>query len=631
MSDTWTRTELRKKAEQLVEAKHQNIDSLAISDDQLKEIIHELQVHQIELEMQNDELRTTHLELQESRDKYDFLYNSAPVGYFTLDARGVVLQVNQTGANLLGKVKSLLIKMPFFVLVYPSDRARFQQFLKRLLETNEREACEIRLNRHADQIEVWLQGITARDPTGIIKHVQLIVSDRTALKKAEQAVLHTEERFRAVCESTKDIIIIKDLSGSIQYVNRSAEKMLGLPRTQLTNRKMSEVLPDKNPEHDKELDQRVGAGESIEEERTRVIRNEQSTFLETRIPMRSSSDGISGILCIFRDITDRKRKEHADIQVDMECLSKAMRETLVTARKAAVIESIILLLGESGSGKDHLAKYIHQQSRRSGGPFFAINCAALTESLAESELFGHERGAFTGAQTKKRGLLELAEGGTILLNEIGELSPLLQAKLLTFLDTKKITRVGGEKSISVNARIIAATNRDLEKEVEEKRFRQDLFYRLNVITVRIPALRERREDIPILVSEIMNRLKAELQLGTLPEVPESAMEALQNYDWPGNVRELRNILERSLMISGNKKLRLDNLGLPSSPSTFSDWNFTTQFPHGLSLNEVTRALKRSLIMEALRRSSGSRQDAAAMLEISRYSLKHYMKSLDIPD
>lgn len=394
---------------------------------------------------------------------------------------------------------------------------------------------------------------------------------------------------------------------------------------------MSEVLPEKNPEHDKELDQRVGAGESIEEERTRLIRNEQFTFLETRIPMRSYSDGITGILCIFRDITDRKRKERADIQVDMECLSKAMRETLVTARKAAVMESIILLLGESGSGKDHLAKYIHQQSRRSGGPFFAINCAALTESLAESELFGHERGAFTGAQSRKRGLLELAEGGTILLNEIGELSPLLQAKLLTFLDTKKITRVGGEKSISVNARIIAATNRDLEKEVEEKRFRQDLFYRLNVISIRVPALRERRGDIPILVREIMNRLKAELQLGTLPEVPESAMEALQNYDWPGNVRELRNILERSLMISGNKKLKLDNLGLPSSPSTFSDWNFTTPFPDGLSLNEVTRALKRSLIMEALRRSGGSRQEAAAMLEISRYSLKHYMKSLDIPD
>lgn len=162
MADTWTGTELRKKAEELVEAKHQDIASLAISEDQLKEIIHELQVHQVELEMQNDELRTTHLELQESRDKYDFLYNSAPVGYFTLDVRGVILQVNLTGANLLGKVKSLLIKMPFFVLVYPSDRGRFQQFLKRVLETGEKEACEIRLNRHADQIEVWLQGITEK-------------------------------------------------------------------------------------------------------------------------------------------------------------------------------------------------------------------------------------------------------------------------------------------------------------------------------------------------------------------------------------------------------------------------------------------------------------------------------------
>jgi PAS domain S-box-containing protein len=631
MADDWTKTELRKRAEHLVDAKHQDIDALTISEGQLKEIIHELQVHQVELEMQNDELRTTHLELQESRDKYDFLYNSAPVGYFTLDSRGVILQANLTGANLLGKVKSLLVKMPFFVLVYPGDRAKFQQYLKRLLEAGKREECEIRLNRRADQIEVWLQGVTVRDPLGVTTYVQLIASDRTALKRAEQAVRHTEERFRAVCESTEDLIIIKDLSGIIQYVNRSAEKMLGLPRTQLINRKMTEVIQDKNPAHDKELDDRVVAGESIEEERTRIIQSEPITFLETRIPMRSATDEISGILCIFRDITDRKRREHVNGFLDMQYSSEAMKETLLLARKAAAVESTILLLGESGSGKDHLAKYIHQQSKRSGGPFFAINCAALTESLAESELFGHERGAFTGAQAKKRGLLELAEGGTILLNEIGELSPVLQAKLLTFLDTKKITRVGGEKSISVNARIIAATNRDLEKDVEENRFRQDLFYRLNVISIRVPALRERRGDIPILVREIMNRLKAELQFGHLPGVPESAMEALQNYDWPGNVRELRNILERSLMISGNKKLKLDNLGLPGSPSTFSDWNFTTPFPDEVSLNEVTRALKRALITEALRRSGGSRQDAAAMLKISRYSLKHYMKFLEIPD
>ena len=176
----------------------------------------------------------------------------------------------------------------------------------------------------------------------------------------------------------------------------------------------------------------------------------------------------------------------------------------------------VLLLGESGTGKDYLARFIHNHSSRAEGPFFAINCAAVSPELAESELFGHESGAFTGARGRKRGLLELAQQGTLLLNEIGELLPALQAKLLTFLDTRSFTRVGGEVNVSVDARLIAATNRDLEKEVSEGRFRNDLFYRLNVLSIRVPALRERIEDIPILAREIIALLVAEMDLSYTP-------------------------------------------------------------------------------------------------------------------
>ena len=183
---------------------------------------------------------------------------------------------------------------------------------------------------------------------------------------------------------------------------------------------------------------------------------------------------------------------------------------------AAKKNSTILLLGESGSGKDYIAKYIHEHSDRSGWPYFSINCAAIPSELAESELFGHEKGAFTGAVAQKRGLLELAEGGTLLLNEIGELSPLLQAKLLTFLDTRAFTRVGGVKEIIVNVRLLAATNRDLWKEVQEGRFRSDLFYRINVLTIKIPPLRERTEDIPVLVEEILSQLHLEYRIKTYP-------------------------------------------------------------------------------------------------------------------
>ena len=237
-----------------------------------------------------------------------------------------------------------------------------------------------------------------------------------------------------------------------------------------------------------------------------------------------------------------------------------MKAALHQARRAATADSIVLLQGESGSGKDYLARWIHDHSRRAPGPYFAVNCAAISRELAESELFGHERGSFTGAHGRKRGLLELAEGGTLLLNEIGELPLSLQSNLLTFLDTRSFLRVGGEKSITVNARIIAATNRNLDTEVAEARFLSPLLYRLNVFTINVPPLRDRIEDIPLLVEEIMSRLAKDLQLTSIPAIDPASTIALTRYHWPGNVRELRNVIERALILSDGKTL---NVALPS--------------------------------------------------------------------
>jgi DNA-binding NtrC family response regulator len=308
--------------------------------------------------------------------------------------------------------------------------------------------------------------------------------------------------------------------------------------------------------------------------------------------------------------------------------SEAMRATMHNALHAASTDSIVLLLGESGSGKDFFARFIHDNSKRADGPFFAVNCAAVSPELAESELFGHEPGSFTGARGRKRGLLELAEGGTLLLNEIGELTPPLQAKLLTFLDTWSFTRVGGENNISVNARLIAATNRDLKKEMAQGRFREDLFYRLNVLNIKIPPLRRRIEDLPTLVNEIMARLAAELQLPAVPTVDPATAGTLAAYNWPGNVRELRNVLERALMVSDGRKVRVDSLGLESNPE---DWSFNVRFPKGKTIHDVTAEVKRSLVSEALRRAKGVRQDAARMLGVSRHALAHQIKSLGIKE
>jgi transcriptional regulator with PAS, ATPase and Fis domain len=230
-----------------------------------------------------------------------------------------------------------------------------------------------------------------------------------------------------------------------------------------------------------------------------------------------------------------------------------MRETLTEAHLVAGCGSTVLLLGESGSGKDFLATYIHDHSDRSEGPFQSINCAAIPSDLMESELFGHEKGAFSGATQLKRGLIEHAHGGTLFLNEIGELSLPLQAKLLTFLDSRSFRRVGGEKPINVNTRIIAATNKDLERDVHDGGFREDLFYRMNVFAIRVPSLRERKEDIPILANSLLQRLAKEIGLHTVPKLPASSLDKLLQHDWPGNVRELRNVLEKAVIRSGITK------------------------------------------------------------------------------
>jgi DNA-binding NtrC family response regulator len=305
--------------------------------------------------------------------------------------------------------------------------------------------------------------------------------------------------------------------------------------------------------------------------------------------------------------------------------STAIRQALELARKASAQDGIVLLLGASGCGKDFMARWIHNHSRRAQGPFFSINCAALAPELAESELFGHEPGAFTGSRGRKRGLLELAAGGTLLLNEIGELSLALQSKLLTFLDTRSFVRVGGERSITIDARLVAATNRDLGSDVERGRFRGDLFYRLNVFPIDIPPLRERTDDLPILVCELLDKLGRELEIAGDARVSAEAMEAMQRYHWPGNIRELRNVLERALILAEGPLIEKQHL---SFRDTNEHWRLTLRFDEKIDLHRVTKDVARQLVTEALRRGR-NKSEAAAMLNLSRHALAHQIRALGI--
>jgi len=292
-------------------------------------------------------------------------------------------------------------------------------------------------------------------------------------------------------------------------------------------------------------------------------------------------------------------------------------------------DTTILLEGESGVGKEVFARYIHQQSNRADKPFIAINCGTIPKDLAESELFGHEKGAFTGAASKtKAGKFELANNGTILLDEIGELTLDLQVKLLRVLQEKKFYRLGGEREISVDVRIIAATNKSLEEEVKKGNFREDLFYRLNVAKILIPPLRERKDDIPVLVYSFLNEFSNKFNKQVV-SISDDAMELLVKQPWRGNIRELRNAIERAVLIANGKELKKSHFHFLVSTDKDLDDDFTGYLlkipPEGIKVDVVLR----DLILKTLEITNGNQVKAAKILGLSRSKLRYRMEQLDI--
>jgi two-component system, NtrC family, response regulator AtoC len=294
----------------------------------------------------------------------------------------------------------------------------------------------------------------------------------------------------------------------------------------------------------------------------------------------------------------------------------------LVARVASSPASTVLLTGESGTGKDLIAKVIHYTSDRSARPFMNITCSALPEQLLESELFGHERGAFTDARLQKKGLFETAEGGTVFLDEIGEMTPGLQAKLLRVLEEKSFKRVGGATDIVVDVRVIAATNRDLEDEVAKHHFRADLYYRLNVLPMSMPALRTHTEDIPLLVEYFIDAFNTEFRKRVLGATP-AAYTVLQAYGWPGNVRELRNVIERAMLLTDSERLDArDFAALSTLVGAAAEFELPAT---GVDLEK----LERSLVIQALRRSAWNQTRAGTLLGLNRDQIRYRIEKFSL--
>ncbi|AQU99475.1 MULTISPECIES: sigma 54-interacting transcriptional regulator [Desulfococcus] len=564
---------LRKRAEDSArqDAAQASEDLLPLSPEENRRILNELRVHQIELEMQNEELRHAQSELDASRARYFSLYDLAPVGYCTLSEKGRILEANLTAATLLNVARGTLVGQSITRFIHKEDQDIHYLHGKQLFEvhsailqgqvqagieqTVERQAYELRMVRN-DGTSFWahLAATVAQDEAGspVCRVVMDDITDRRRMEEALQNAHDTLEHQ------------VEERTAELAAAMQAAEKgRLNAEAALVEIQKLKDQL---------------------EAEKAYLI--EEIKLENNHENIIGQSDGIKFVISQVEQIAGR--------------------------------ETTVLVLGETGTGKELVVRAIHGLSLRKNRVLAKVNCAALHANLIESELFGHEKGAFTGSHTRRLGRFEVARGATLFLDEIGELPMNLQAKLLRVLQDGEFERLGGSSTIKVDVRIIAATNRDLEEEVRKGRFREDLWYRLNVFPITIPPLRDRMEDIPLLVDFYVQKISKRMGK-TIEMIPASAMRALQHYHWPGNIRELENVLERAVINSSGTKLRLaDELKNP---------------PTGPGIRQKTlEAVERDHIVQTLERTRwklAGKNSAAEILGIDPGALRARMRELDI--
>ncbi len=434
--------------------------------------------------------------------------------------------------------------------------------------------------------------------------------------------------LEAVFDQLSDAMVLYDANLVITGVNQAAERLFGMAATDMVGHSCREVFRCSTCENDCGVLVGLNQNPSAHHSTLRLhTDNGRERLAVIRTTQLFSGDGsLEGAIATIKDITDEVSPEKREVIAE----SPSMREVLNFVRRVAASEATTILLeGENGTGKDLIAKTLHYQSLRQTEPFIAINCAAIPETLLESELFGYEKGAFTDARSQKRGIFELADKGTLFLDEIGEIPLMLQAKLLRVLEEQSFRRLGGLKDIKLDLRVIAATNKNLREAVSENAFRQDLYFRLNVIHITIPPLRERPDDIVPLgrffVEHYNRKFKRHIN-GVSPE----AVRLMLTHDWPGNVRELRNAIERAMILEESSEIRPSSLpitiGHTAAMAAAAPAVSVSDFPDsGLSLEDN----EKQLLMRALEKTGGNQTQAAKLLHITRDTLRYKMKKFNL--
>jgi PAS domain S-box-containing protein len=582
--------------------------------------------------------------LRESELLFRTVYERSPVGIALVDSStGQFLRANPKLCEIAGRTEEELLRIDPVSITYPDDLSESREHLRQLAEDSltihEMEKRFLRPDGSMRWVRVlavpmWDEGETRRIQMALVR-------DITEQKRAEEALRQSEERFRVALKHSPITVFNQDRdlrytwTYNLQLPGRTSDP---LGKTQ------EEFYGPENTGHIAEIRRRVletGVGARHE---TQIVEGGRKHYFDTTIePLFDAAGAVIGITGASTEVTElreatealceAKRKlaeeklyleQEIDTEVGFDDIigqSKALQDVMEQVGKVASGDATVLLLGETGTGKELVARAVHRLSQRANNSFIKMNCAAIPSGLLESELFGNEKGAFTGAVSKKIGRIELADKGTLFLDEIGEISLPLQPKLLRVLQDQEFERLGGTHTLKVNFRLIAATNRDLLDAVREKEFRSDLYYRLNVFPIRVPPLRERRDDIRLLVEHFVQKFARRMNK-SIASIPKKTMDALMAWDWPGNVRELENFVERSVILSQGSVLA----------SPLCELQPMRAIAEQKSVDETLEATEREHILRALRESHGQiggPRGAAMRLGLKRTTLQSKLKQLGI--
>ena len=553
------------------------------------------------------------------------------IGAFTVDMQRRITAINQAARTMMGLDEIALIGrdctevflgVPCLMRCHPIQE-----------DCPDVEAIAMQAGADSDRELVVRVSTPLYGPDGMVVGCLTVLHDQSPLADLINRIDYEERSLKLILDNLDLGIFTVNRGGHITFFNKAAELLTGYSRREVLGKSSADLF-GQNSLNVPNLLNEATAGEDLRRSVRSLMTTRDGVKVPVRadyLPLRNESRQVVGGLATLHDLTlvqqlNEVISERYSLH-NMIGREPAMQRVFELARMVSGSDATVIIEGPTGTGKDLLAKVIHSQSRRAERPFVKVNCAAVPENLLESEFFGYVKGAFTGAERNKPGRFQLADGGTIFLDEIGDLPLSLQAKLLRVLEDREFYPLGSRQTVRVDVRIISATNLDLEQMVARGRFREDLFYRLNVMRIELPPLRQRRADIPLLIRHILRRLGA-ARASRVSGISKAAFEVLLNYPYPGNVRELENILEHALIVCQGEEIRRQHL--PGYVQT-TDRRLAPAPPAAAARGEGAEAEDRLRIREALRRSGGRRNQAARLLGIDRTTLWRRIKRLGLDD